>query len=360
LELPWELGVTDDHTIEVDAPSGEEDGSVKSCLLRFRSVEVRTQLPLAASDLAFGSLQQDGELGRKEKKRRAKQRKEMTETPYRVDRTVVAAYVPGDEDPDKESLLRGLSTAVEALNSFLIAIGVLYYDRLRPLAIDDLPPMVPVMAAFLNEERLEHGPSGIIPLRDPVQTVRAYDEGELDQVDRMVGVITSKDGLADFYEMIQRAGSARRAGRHREAVVDYGTAGELFITALLRDVGEGRGLEAKKLENLLKGPFKDRALHLCRLLDVPGDPKDPESPLFLWWLHCYEQRNGIVHQGARSIGMLSEVARLGMVSMVVDIREAIRADEQIADIASLIRWGRRVDETGGGNDSDPDPPPART
>lgn len=141
-------------------------------------------------------------------------------------------------------------------------------------------------------------------------------------------------------------------------MVDYRTAGELLITTLLCVVGERRGVEPKKLENLLNGPFKDRAVHLCRLLGVPDDPDDPNCPLFLWWLHCYRQRNGIVHRGARSIGMLSEAARIGMVSIVVDVREAIRADEQMADIASLIRWGYRVDETGAGRDSYPDQPPA--
>jgi hypothetical protein len=361
LELPWELGVPDDHSVEVEVPSGVGDGAVTSCLLRFRTVEIRAQLPLAASDLAFGDFQQDGELGRREKRRRAKRRAEMTQTPYRVARTVAAVYVPVEKiSDDKETLGRGIATALEALNLSLISIGVLYDDRLRPLAIDDLPPMVPVMPAFLNEDRLEHGASIVIPLRDPVQTVRTYDDEELGQVHRMLGVVASEDGLADFYEMIQRAGSARRAGRHREAVVDYGTAGELFITTLLRIVGERRQVDAKRLGNLLNGPFKDRAVHLCRLLEAPDDPDEPDCPLFLWWLHCYRQRNGIVHKGARSIGMLSEAARIGMVSMVVDVREAIRADEQVADLASLIRWGYRVDETGAGNDSHPDPPPPRS
>lgn len=39
LELPWDLGVSDDYMVEV-VPGGE-------VLLRFRTVEVRTQLPLA-------------------------------------------------------------------------------------------------------------------------------------------------------------------------------------------------------------------------------------------------------------------------------------------------------------------------
>lgn len=362
LELPWELGVPDDHRFEVEVPAGDGDGAATNCLLLFRTVSVRTQLPLAASDLAFGSMQQDGQLGGREKRRRARRRKELTESPFLVRRTVVAVYVPSDADPlmpDQETLAPGIWTAVEALNTCLISIGVLYDDRLRPLSIDDLPPLIPIMPAFVNEDRREHGPSMVIPLRDPVQTVRTYDEEELDRVNRMVGVIVSDDGLADFYEMIQRAGSSRRAGRHREAVVDYGTAGELFVTVMLRMVGERREIDAEKLENLLDGSFKDRVIHLCRQLGAPDDPEDSESPMFLWWLHCYKQRNGIVHEGARSLGMFSEAARIGMVMMVVNIREAIRADEQIADIASLIRWGYRVDETGGGKDSYPDQPPPR-
>ena len=77
---------------------------------------------------------------------------------------------------------------------------------------------------------------------------------------------------------------------------------------------------------------------------------EPDCPLFSWWLHCYRQRNGIVYKGApgRS-GCSREAARIGMVSMVVDVREAIWADEQIADFALLIRWGYRVDETDAGN-----------
>jgi hypothetical protein len=44
-----------------------------------------------------------------------------------------------------------------------------------------------------------------------------------------------------------------------------------------------------------------------------------------------------------------------MVQTVVDIREAIRADSEIADLATMIGRGRRVDHTGGGKDSEPDP-----
>jgi hypothetical protein len=362
LELPWKLGVPDDHTIEIDVRPGEEEADAKKCRLRFRTVPVRVQIPLAASDLAFGSLQQDGELGDEEKEDRARRRKELTESPYKLDRTVVAVYVPSEQDPpspDAESLGRGLYLALDALNTCLIAVGLLYDDRLRPIAIGDLPAIIPVMPAAVIDGRLQHGPGILMNLRDPAEEIRTYDEDELDQVGRMAAVIVSDDGFANFYELIQRAGAARRADRHREAVVDYGTAGELFITTLLLEVGVRREIDTEKLENIVNGPFRDRALHLCRLLNVPDDPENPDCPLFYWWLHCYTQRNGIVHRGAGSIGMWSEAARLGMIQMVVDIREAIRADEQIAEVAGFIRWGTRVDNTGGGQTSGPDPLPSR-
>ena len=174
----------------------------------------------------------------------------------------------------------------------------------------------------------------------------------------MLEIVASKEGLASFYELIQRAGSARRADRHREAVIDYATAGELFITTMLDQVGARRNLSAEKLTNFRTGPFKDRARKLCRMLNVPPEPDDPDSPLFYWWMHCYEQRHGIVHRGADSIGMLSEAARIGTVTMVVDIREAIRGDTELSDLGSTILWGRRVDETGEGHDSEPDLPPS--
>jgi hypothetical protein len=117
-------------------------------------------------------------------------------------------------------------------------------------------------------------------------------------------MVSSGSGLSSFYELVQRAGSSRRAHRHREAVIDYATAGELFITEMLFAIGERRSMDEGRLANLRNGAFKDRALHLCRQLDLPDDPKDPHSPLFFWWAHCYLQRNRLVHEGADSIAML--------------------------------------------------------
>jgi hypothetical protein len=140
-------------------------------------------------------------------------------------------------------------------------------------------------------------------------------------------------------------------------VNDYATAGEIFITTMLSVVGEGCEMEPSKLANILAGPFKDRALHLCRLLDLSEDPEDGDSPLFFWWMHCYQQRNGIVHRGADSMAPFSEGARIGLVQLIVDIREAVRRDDDLADLGAMILWGRRIDHTGGDGNSEPDPLP---
>jgi hypothetical protein len=359
IELPWDLGVPDDHEVSPPALPGsrEED----RCWLRFRTVEVPTQLPLAASDLAFGDLSGDEASTASERQKRAAAVKSFMEQPFLVRRTVVIAYAQCERElqPAKnDEMAEALRRALKALNDFLVSLGVLFNDRVRPISIEELPPLLPVMSAHRSGNLFRHGPSQLIPLRAPRTETQTRTTEEMQRVDRMLAIVSSDEGLASFYEIIQRAGSARRAGRHREAVNDYATAGEIFITTMLSVVGERREMEPSKLANILAGPFRDRALHLCRVLDLPEDPEDGDSPLFFWWMHCYQQRNGIVHRGADSMAPFSEAARLGLVQLVVDIREAIRRDDDLADLGAMILWGRRIDHTGKGRDSDPDAPPA--
>jgi hypothetical protein len=52
--------------------------------------------------------------------------------------------------------------------------------------------------------------------------------------------------------------------------------------------------------------------------------------------------------------MSSELARIGLVDLVVNVRELLRGRDEFADIARTIHWGFRVDETGKGESSFPD------
>lgn len=360
VELPWDLGVPDDFEVGPPALAGRGEEEQGPCWLRVRTVEVPAQLPLAASDLAFGDLSGDEASSASERQEHAAAVKGFVDRPFLVRRTVAVVYVQCEHElplAKSDGMADALRRGLKALNDFLVSLGVLFNDRIRPISIDELPPLLPFMSAHRSGGIFRHGPSQLITLRKPHEGTQPRTTEEMQRVERMLAIVSSDEGLASFYEIIQRAGSARRAGRHREAVNDYATAGEIFITTMLSVVGEKREMESSKLANILSGPFKDRALHLCRLLGLPEDPEDGDSPLFFWWMHCYQQRNGIVHRGSDSMAPFSEGARIGLVQLVVDIREAVRRDDDLADIGAMILWGRRIDHTGGDGNSEPDPLP---
>lgn len=360
VELPWDLGVPDDLEVGPPALAEGKEEEQGACWLRLRTVEVPAQLPLAASDLAFGDLSGDEASSAFERQERADAVKRFVNEPFLVRRTVAVVYAQCEREPpltQRDEMADALRRGLKALNDFLVSLGVLFNDRIRPISIDELPPLLPAMSARRFEGHFRHGPSQLIPLRNSHEETQSRSIEEMERVERMLAIVSSDEGLASCYEIIQRAGSARRAGRHREAVNDYATAGEIFITTMLSVVGERRQMQPSRLANILAGPFKDRALHLCRLLNLPEDPENGGSPLFFWWMHCYQQRNGIVHRGADSMAPFSEGARIGLVQLVVDVREAIRHDENLADLAAMILWGRRIDHTGGEGDSEPDPLP---
>ncbi len=162
-----------------------------------------------------------------------------------------------------------------------------------------------------------------------------------------------------FYELVQRANAGRRAGRDREAVIDYTTAGEVFITLLIESAGRRRWDEQRVL-NLVNGPFADRAEHLCRLLGKPHDRQADDFFFAMWWKHAYQQRIGVVHRGAGSIPPYSDFARMGLVRMLADVREALRETDDLADIADLTQWGTLHDGDENVVSAPAELPPVRT
>jgi hypothetical protein len=372
IELPWSPGVPHDSVVPVwtagnrneqtipaglwDPPGAE---SVFAGWLRFRAVQVGTQRPLAASDLAFADLDvESAATPRWRRLQRIVSARLVMARAYRQERTVAISYTPVPTlDPSSEELSEAFTAALSNLNSWLVSLGILHDDRLRRLSNADLPAVVPVLPTTADDGLVRHGPSRSLVLRPSAPHVRAYDEDELKQAKRMLHAVVTGVPLAPFYEIVQRAGSARRAARDREAVVDYATAGELFITALLGVVGRRAAMAETALANVLDGSFKDRYLHLSRLLGASEVPSDEASPMFLWWLHCYLQLNSVVHEGANATPMSSEMARIGLVDLVVNVRDLLRARDEFADIARTIHWGFRVDETGEGETSLPDPLP---
>lgn len=371
LELPWDLGVPDRHTVPVfapdnggpsvaayDAPAGLR-ATVRgdrrcSGWLSHRTTRVTVQRPLAASDSAFGDCDADASRSRARRALRALVARAIMARPFRTRRTVIAATVIVEEGEHHAPTV-GFARALAGVNDWIVGLGVTHDDRIRPIGLCDIPPVVPMMAGVLQDRQVRHERSTSFVVADAPTDVRTYDAVELAAAEAMLAELTSGTDLAVFYELVQRAGSARRTSGDREAVIDYATAGEVFITAVLRWVGQIKGMTDIKLENLIAGSFKDRVLHFSRALGFPDDPADGDSPVRPWWLHCYLQRNRIVHEGANSAPHLSELARIGLVSMVVDSREALRADPDLQHLARSIRWAYLIDETGAGKDSWPDP-----
>lgn len=374
IELPWDIAVPDDHKVPVygAAATGAvgpsqtvydllgaqpRPGQNLEGWFAFRTVQVATQRPLEAADRAFGTIDRDIARSRRIRWVRAMALRIVTSRPHVGRRTVVAAYdFRAPRDPSAEELTVIFTEVIERLNDYLISLGVKFDDRLRPIAPGDLPPVVPFMAVAVDAVgRLWHGTSRRFVLRDPPGSLRIYGSEELTDAELMFDIVRTRAGLATFYEVVQRAGSARRANRDREAVIDYATAGELFITEILRRVGPLAGIEEAKLARIVDGPFRDRVMHLCRSLGFPLELDDHDSPLFFWWMHCYRPRNEIVHAGGSSHELFSELARIGLVTLVCGVRDALRADTRMAGHSTDIQWGFVVDETGAGESSFPDP-----
>lgn len=375
LELPWDTGVPSGFVV----PSWDEDGagerpthamcdaigvgaapSSRHTLTgwaEFKTVTVPVQLPLAASDLAFGHTRPDI-TGRKARHRlRRSVQKHIAERSEQR-RTVafvnVVVETIGNDLKDGQAFFR----ALELLNAWLVSLGVSSDMRLRPLTVGDLPELVPYMPTDWHDDgTYERGRSAPMTLRTELASIRTYTEPELAPALDMFAAVAARTGLAPFYELVQRAGSSMSSHRYREAVIDYTTAGEIFVTEMYREIAPRHAVAEDKVANVLSGPFADRAHHLSRLLGYAVEPTDPKSIVFLWWLHCYQQRNPIVHAGRDSIPPLAEMARIGLVTMVVDVREALRADTDLSDLATNIQWAYRVDETGEGKDSWPDGDP---
>lgn len=375
LELPWDTGVPSGFVLPswcedavgerptqaiCDAISVGAPPSSRHTLTgwaEFKTVTVPVQLPLAASDLAFGHTRPDI-TGRKAQRRLRRSVHRHIAKRAEQRRTVVFVNVVvetiGSDLKDGQAFFR----ALELLNAWLVSLGVSSDMRLRPLTVGDLPEFVPYIPTDWHDDgTYERGQSAPMELRTELATVRTYTGPELARALDMFTAVTARTGLAAFYELVQRAGSSMSSHRYREAVIDYTTAGEIFITEMYREIAPRRSVPEDKLANVLSGPLADRARHLSQLLGHAVKSIDPDSIVFLWWLHCYQQRNPIVHDGLGSIPPLAEMARIGLVTMVVDVREALRADTGLNDLATNIQWAYRVDETGDGKDSWPDGDP---
>lgn len=363
IELPWHLGLPEDYTVvrwaqpghrpvgwtddEMEAalgvrPPSDADGPAR--WMMFRSARIGVQRPLAVADLTFGEFA-EASLSRRSARARRRSVRRLVEKPPQRCRSAVVVWTPGQSEVDAENWAPQLYDIVGEINAFLIALGVAGDKRLRPLALGDLTHFVPYLPATVSRNGdWTYGPAVQLVLDDPADPkTRVHDDDVLSRAGHVFNVVSTDDNFARFYELVQRAGAAAVIDRAREAVIDYATAGEVFIDEVVRLCGPRKSVDPAKLSNVLSGDFKGKlGVHLGRLIGANTDPADPDSISFLWWLNCYLQRNRIVHEGADTNEVLAEVARIGLVTLVVEVREALRRDDALLDLARLIQWGSRV------------------
>jgi hypothetical protein len=215
LELPWDIGVPSGFVLSswsedavgerppqtiCDAIGVQAPPSSRHLLTgwaEFKTVTVPVQLPLAASDLAFGQVRADitnrtarRQLGRKVQKHVKRSTGARTVTFVNV---VVKSV--GSELEDGQAFFE----ALRLLNAWLVSLGVSFDMRLRPLTIGDLPEFIPYMPTDWHEDGTHvRGPSAPMRLRTELATVRTYTETELSRAFDMFAVVTARTGLAQF------------------------------------------------------------------------------------------------------------------------------------------------------------------
>jgi hypothetical protein len=158
----------------------------------------------------------------------------------------------------------------------------------------------------------------------------------------MFAVVTTRTGLAAFYELVQRAGSSMSSHRYREAVIDYATAGEIFITEMYREIAPRRAVPRGQARQHPGRPVsRSRAppVASARPRRRAHRPALHRLPLVAPLLSA---ANPIVQGGRDSIPPRAETARIGLVKMVVDVRESLRATTGLEDLAANIQWAHLV------------------
>jgi hypothetical protein len=336
---------------EVDPPGRADDARLEH-LIVLRSVTVGGERPLRAADLAFGELDEEA-LPRAARRARRRNLRRLMTKPVPSRRTVAAIWrfvhdekellAEGDEQERQVRWSVWMVQAIAVLDAWLIALGIAADDpRLSPLSESDIGVSLPIVVATCSRE------AGIVPVGSLVVPTRGEASGtartgdELELARTIFDEVMLRDGVFSvFYELVQQAGSARAAGRDRSAIIDYSTAGEVLITTVVDRVLALRGESAQRRERILEQPFANLVRdHLGRLLGVNSDPNEEEAISRLWWLHCYLRRNAIVHEGAGSNTVESDLARVALVVLASEIRTALLAEPLTSSFGEELLWGQ--------------------
>lgn len=269
-------------------------------------------------------------------------------TPITATRAVVqiTRIAPAPSDASEEAGEAWLSgqfdRALEDLNEFLVILASVTGEAsIGPVAKQELPPAFPF---FLTS--LEESASGAPQDEPSLFLLHVGTEGEIDLIPpgrfEHVGAVQAKhrgEGHP-FFPYAEAMVSARRSllfGRAGQAALEAGTAAELLITTVIREVGPLRGVDPRKLQNVIDGPFRSRfEHHLGPMTGLGGELTDSASPAGAWYSDAYELRNRIVHRGYRP--SLDEAGRAlrATTDLMKAIGRSLQADSLTRELGEML------------------------
>lgn len=358
LELPRDLAFAAGAMVRYGAPDsvgGGFGGEVWAALLQmpeappgdlqpatrlvFRRAQVRFPLPLEAADKCFGHFE-EALMSRAARKHRQRVLGTASKAGLRSYKTVVAVsrFLAPSEWPrtgheQLECCLRELRSCLNDLNDVIVATSLHRGDpRLLPLSLGDVPSLCPVVIeiAPMSQER-RVGASFMYEIHTDVTPVPAPLAAALPDLDLASELVTLKNRdrfpLFAFLELLQTAFAAEIAHRYGPGVVALGTAVDVLISTLIRELAEARGEPAVTWQGILDAPLKNQfEHHLGRYIGSRVDLTDPTNLFGSWWLNGYALRNRIVHDGHKPSSAEAEAAFASAIAMINHIGERLRAD----------------------------------
>lgn len=338
-------------------PFNVPEGKRPSTRIVLRRLETRTSLPLEAADRMFGAwagrlMTRRGQLRRRANLHRYSRRG------MRVMRTVAALsrYIGADQLPDsregelrlarEKELLYGqeFDAGLADLNDLLVALGLSGHElSIGPIHIGDLPAMVPVIVERIGRGEGDRrvGWSELHHLHFQWPDI-APGEREPEVIRDAVAIFndiqTVGEPLLPFFELWRRSEVDDAAGRHSQAILALGTAIEVLVSTLIREIGSRRGVNVDKILGPNGPGLKNLVVdHLPKYVGAPismGDLEDRGHAVGWWWIDGYELRNRVAHQGERADGGDVEEAVMAARHLIEWLGEQITKQADVSDLGN--------------------------
>lgn len=243
---------------------------------------------------------------------------------------------PTEEDNDWFS--DQFDVALAKLNEFLIAVAAVSGDpAIGPVSRLDLPLAAVLLAGPVDSGAppevsiflLNYGPQGQADLLSP------------EQAEHISNIVAKQHGDGHpFFSLGEALVEARRAGsrgRVAHAVLELGTAFELLVSTVVREVGAINGLDDQKVQGVLTSGLKNvLEHHLPKLIGVDVDLLDPQNVFGRWNRDAYVLRNAVVHEGLRPVWSQLQDASKAVEMVIETVARALKSRAETELLGQML------------------------